>query len=167
MILTRQELTAKGHQKFSEDVIFNPEEYSNNPILISVDRLKAEVESDYVSDLVIVKIRLRGELTLRSTRSLKPVRYPLDVADETVYCFSDPGLEDDNIVLLKEEELNLTPIFYSLMIASLPLKVLAEDEEDHLSGEHWEVITEEEYLRRKSRDGEDSPFAALQDLDLE
>lgn len=167
MILTRQELTAKGHQTFSEDVVFDPEEYRNNPILLSVDRLRAEVETDFVSDLVIVKIRLRGELTLRSTRSLKPVRYPLDISDENIYCFSDLGLEDDNVILLKEDELNLTPIFYSMMIASLPLKVLAEDEEEHLSGDHWEVITEEEYLRRKSSDTEDSPFTALRDLDIE
>ena len=57
-------------------------------------------------------------------------------------------------------------IFYSLLIASLPLQVTNEDDE-YINGDGYEVISEEEYIRRKNKSIENSPFASLKDFDLD
>ena len=41
-----------------------------------------------------------------------------------------------------------------------------KDEEDIIEGDDWEVITEDEYNKRKN-DSSSSPFACLKDIDLE
>ena len=166
MILTRQDLLSSGLQQYHEEVIFKEEDFKSNPLIISVDELHAYVESNYVSSLNMIKIRLEGELTLHSTRSLKPVKYELEIEDDMILAFQeDNDLIDENIILFKEDELNLTPIFYSMLIASIPLKVLADDEEELISGDKWEVITEDAYNSRKKE--EDNPFASLADIDFD
>ena len=44
--------------------------------------------------------------------------------------------------------------------------VIASDDKESYSGENWEVITEDEYNKRKNSE-ENSPFASLKDLDLD
>ena len=53
-----------------------------------------------------------------------------------------------------------------MIISSIPLKIIAKDDKESISGDNWEVITEDEYLQRKKSE-DNSPFALLKDLDLE
>jgi len=164
MILSRVELTSKG--VYDEVLNFDKELYKNNPILLDIKSLKGRVEVDYVSNLSLLKISLNGELVLRSTRTLKPVNYKLRVKDNLTITLTKLDYIDEDIIYLNEDELNMDDIFYSLLIASLPLQVTNEDDE-YINGDGYEVISEEEYIRRKNKSIENSPFASLKDLDLD
>lgn len=164
MILSRVELTSKG--VYEEILTFDKELYQNNSILMDIKSLKGKVEVDYVSNLSLLKISLNGELVLRSTRTLKPVNYKLRVRDNLTITLTKLDYIDEDIIYLKDDELDVNQIFYSLLIASLPLQVTNKDDE-YIAGEGYEVISEDEYFRRKSNVSEDSPFAALKDLDLD
>ena len=164
MILSRVELTSKG--VYDEVLNFDKELYKNNPILLDIKSLKGRVEVDYVSNLSLLKISLNGELVLRSTRTLKPVNYKLRVKDNLTITLTKLDYIDEDIIYLNEDELNMDDILYSLLIASLPLQVTNEDDE-YINGDGYEVISEEEYIRRKNKSIENSPFASLKDFDLD
>ena len=114
----------------------------------------------------MVSIALKGEMVLRSTRSLKPVNHEIDLEDEIVYTYNKDLVDNEQVFLLEDDELDLDKTIYSLIISSIPLKVIASDDKESYSGENWEVITEDEYNKRKNSE-ENSPFASLKDLDLD
>lgn len=166
MILSRQELTQKNKQIFTEKIIISPEQIKNNQMIISVDNLLATVIVEYISSLTMVKVNIKGKMVLRSTRTLRPVDYDVDINDDFIVCYNQEDIADDSMILLEGDSLDLNEYFYSIIIASIPLKVIAPDDEESFVGEDWEVITEDEYNRRKKSDESTSPFAALKDLDL-
>lgn len=166
MILSRQELTQKNKQIFTEKIIISPEQIKNNQMIISVDDLLATVTVEYISSLTMIKVNIKGKMILKSTRTLRPVNYDVDINDDFIVCYNKDEIIDDSMILLEGDSLDLNEYFYSVIIASIPLKVIAPDDEEKISGEDWEVITEEEYYRRKKNDESSSPFAALKDLDL-
>jgi len=166
MILSRQELTQKNKQVFTEKIIISPEQIKNNQMIISVDDLLATVIVEYISSLTMIKVNIKGKMILKSTRTLRPVNHDVDINDDFIVCYNKDEIIDDSMILLEGDSLDLNEYFYSIIIASIPLKVIAPDDEEKISGEDWEVITEEEYYRRKKNDENSSPFAALKDLDL-
>ena len=166
MKITRQELFSKGKKLFEEEVIFTEEELSSSTSIISVAPLKAKVTVENITDVTIVKISLKGQLVLRSTRSLKPVDFYLNGKDEIIYTMNKELVDDDTVYLFNDDELDLRPFFYSLLITSIPIQIIGKDD-DYVSGEDWEVISEEEYYRRKQNDVSSSPFSSLLDLDLD
>lgn len=166
MKITRQELFSKGKKLFEEEVIFTSEEVKDVPSIISLEPLKAKVSVENITDVTIVKISLKGKLVLRSTRSLKPVDFFLKANDEIIYTLNKELVDDDTVYYFNEDELDLRPFYYSLLVTSIPIKIIGKDDE-FVSGDDWEVISEEEYYRRKQNDVESSPFSALLDLDLD
>lgn len=135
-------------------------------MIISVDDLLATVIVEYISSLTMIKVNIKGKMILKSTRTLRPVNHDVDINDDFIVCYNKDEIIDDSMILLEGDSLDLNEYFYSIIIASIPLKVIAPDDEEKISGEDWEVITEEEYYRRKKNDENSSPFAALKDLDL-
>ena len=71
------------------------------------------------------------------------------------------------MIRFTDNEFDLRPYIYSLLISSLPIQIIGEDDEEYMSGKNWEVMTEEEYLKRKQNDVSSSPFSSLLDEDFE
>lgn len=165
MKITRQELFSKGKKTFEEDVIFSEDELKNIDSLISIESLKAKVIVDNITDISIVKIFLKGNLVLRSTRSLKPVDYYLNGKDEIIYTQNNELVDNNTVYLFNEDELDLKKFYYSLLVTSIPIQIIGKDDE-YVSGEDWEVISEDEYYKRKNN-VESSPFSKLLDIDLD
>lgn len=166
MKITRQELTSNGKKEFFEELHFTKDDYKDNQLLIDIKSLNFKIESNCISDLIMMKFFLKGDLILKSTRSLKPVDYKLNVKDEIIYTLNKDLVDEESVFYLENDEIITEPIAYSLLISSLPLQVIAKDEEDIIEGDDWEVITEDEYNKRKN-DSSSSPFACLKDIDLE
>lgn len=166
MRLSRQELTSKEPHFFDEELVIALELIQNNPLIINIDKIKLHLESRYVSSMTLIKIDLDASMILKSTRSLKPVPYQMRVKDDVVVCYDNESFDPDSMITLDGDYLDIDEICYSLIIASLPIKVISPDDDDIIKGESWEVITEEEYNKRKNEDNSSSPFAALKDLDF-
>ena len=162
MRISKQELLAKGQHLFEENINYDKSLYENNPLIDNIGEINAEVSTNLVSDLIMVSIALKGEMILRSTRSLKPVNHEIDLEDEIVYTYNKDLVDNEQVFLLEDDELDLDKTIYSLIISSIPLKVIARDDKESYSGENWEVITN----KRKNSE-ENSPFASLKDLDLD
>jgi len=165
MRISKQELLAKGQHTFEETITYDESVFSSNPFIKEAKEIKAIVKTENVSELILLEIKLEGNLILLSTRSLLPVDYHLKTKDKIVYSYNKDLVDNEEIFLL-EDDLDLDKIFYSMIISSIPLKIIAKDDKESISGDNWEVITEDEYLQRKKSE-DNSPFALLKDLDLE
>lgn len=166
MRISKQELLSKGHHQFTETIKYDSSLFNANPLIISLSDIKVQVDTEYISQLIIVKIKLIGEMVLHSTRTLKPVNYPLNINDQIIFTYNEDLIDGDEVVLLNSDELDLDDVFYSLIISSIPLQVIAPDDEELITGDSWEVITEDEYHKRH-QEVNDSPFAVLNELDLD
>lgn len=166
MKLTRQELTSKGKKEFEELYTLTDEQIEQNPLLIKGDNIKIKLISEYVASLTLIKIYVNGNLILKSTRSLKPTNFPLNVEDDLVLAYDQTLFDNETMILVEGDEFDFDEYIYGLIVGSIPLKVLADDEKDTISGKDWEVLTEDEYNKRK-KEVNNSPFASLEDLDLD
>ena len=159
MILTRHDIISQGKKVFEQEIIFTEEELKGNDSILSINNLCARVECEYVAMLTIIKIYLYGELVLKSTRTLRPVEYDFDEEDEIVLSHTDDGFDPDTMIRYDGGEFDLRPHLYSLLITSLPIQILSSEDEEYISGDNWEVMTEEEFLKRRKEDVSSSPFS--------
>ena len=167
MILTRHDIISQGKKVFEQEIIFTEEELKGNDSILSINNLCARVECEYVAMLTIIKIYLYGELVLKSTRTLRPVEYDFDEEDEIVLSHTDDGFDPDTMIRYDGGEFDLRPHLYSLLITSLPIQIFSSEDEEYISGDNWEVMTEEEFLKRRKEDVSSSPFASLLDEDFD
>ena len=116
MRISKQELLAKGQHLFEENINYDKSLYENNPLIDNIGEINAEVSTNLVSDLIMVSIALKGEMILRSTRSLKPVNHEIDLEDEIVYTYNKDLVDNEQVFLLEDDELDLDKTIYSLII---------------------------------------------------
>ena len=124
----------------------------------------------------LVHYTVQTTLTVPSTRSLEPVELPMDFdVDELFmtkeqYQLRDDQLSAEEILLIEDAKLDLTESIEDNILLAIPMRVLTEEEEkttDFPKGTDWEVVSEEEYERRKLEEAEtkvDPRLAKLSEL---
>jgi len=144
--------------------------------------MSIEVMQRYFVDLI-----LTYSLTLPSTRSLEPVELTFEIPFNEVYIapdavdfedeesdIEDEDLEESAVFSLEKDILDLQKPIEDTILASIPMKVLSEEEQntDELpAGHDWEVVREEdidlaEPEEEESTEPENSPFSVLKEVDL-
>ena len=118
-----------------------------------IDRLndiiaKGKISLNEENDLII-NAKIKGTMILKDDITLEPVTYNFDTDFE------------DNIINQKNE-IDITDILWQNIITEIPSKVRATDEDVHLSGDGWRVISEDEY--NEERNKVNNPFANLEEL---
>ena len=150
MILLKNEIKSKKIVSIDEDFKIKEEDLEVCHDILEVKNIKAELNAQYVSDLVVCKLHVIADLVLKSTRTLKPVDYHIDDSDEITLCFDsiDYDLGED-ILEIKDDNYDFYRDIFSLVVTNIPLKIIGKDDPDYQEGDNWEVITEEEYNKRK------------------
>lgn len=115
-------------------------------------------------------------ITLPSSRSLEPVELPLlfDVDEvfmtEEQYQRRNGLISDEEILLLEKSTIDLAESVEDNILLAIPIQVLSEEEQrssDLPKGADWEVVSEEEYLRKQEEAAEtqvDPRLAKLSEL---
>ena len=167
MILTKLEIQNLKHVEIEEEFVPSKEQLQSISSLLEFKWAKAKMVAECVSDLVIVKLSIKGEMVLKSTRSFVPVNFKFDEEDEQTYSLvNDKELLTADIVLFPKDQIDFNDDLFSLIVTSIPLKVVASDEPSSFSKDNWEVISEEEYNKRKSSKI-DSRFSVLDDFEID
>ena len=167
MIISKNELLEKKEiELFSKDEI---DDSSLKQIdgFISIDKFQTKVKAKYVEgmDLAIVELSIDALLNFKSTRTLKPTKLKLKEKENLTYSFTyNKDLEDESIININDNEIDLHDEIVSLVITSIPIKVIVEDDPESFSKDNWEVISEDQYNNRKKTS---SAFDALKDLDVD
>ena len=122
-------------------------------------------EADYISELALIKIHVKGKMILRSTRTLKPVDYYFSEREElTCSFYQDEDLNDENIIFVEDDKIDIDEEVISLIITSIPIKIIGKDEPEHFEGDGYEVMSEDEYYQKDKENKIDPRFASLSSL---
>jgi len=98
---------------------------------------------------IIINANIKGIMTLKDDLTLEPVTYNFDTEFEE-------NVDEKNSII------DITNILWQNILVEIPSKVRGTNEDVHLSGDGWRVISEEEY--NKERNKANNPFANLDEL---
>lgn len=167
MILLKNEIKSKKIVSIKEEFVINKEDLEVCHDILEVKSISAELNAQYVSDLVICKLHVVADLVLRSTRTLLPVEYHIDDSDEMTLCFDSIDYElGEDIIEIKDDNYDFYKDIFSIIVTNIPLKIIGKDDPEYQQGDNWEVITEEEYIKRKN-ENIDPRMAQFANIDLE
>lgn len=165
MIIYSNDVKAKKAIRFDQDIEINIKDIESYPDIIKVNKVHVILEAKEVVDLVVVEYKIDADLILRSTRTLKPVPYTIQEEVALTLSFEENDYEDEDIIQV-DDQFDMYPEILSTLITSIPLKIIGKDDPETLKGDNWEVISEDEYYKKKKEEV-DPRFAKLLDFDLE
>lgn len=166
MLIFRNDIKAKKALRFDEDIIISIEDIASNPDIIEIKKVHVTLEAKEVVDLVVVEYTLKADLILRSTRTLKPVPYKIKETVALTLSFEENDYDDEDIIQVNDDRYDMYPEFLSTLITSIPLKIIGKDDPESIKGDNWEVISEDEYYKKK-KETVDPRFEKLLEFDLE
>lgn len=129
----------------------------------------------YDDGLYLLDYELQTVLTLPSSRSLKPVSFPMTVFVNEVFSSVEnlkgdvEFVDADLIIPLEKDLISCDESVEDNILLEIPLQILAEDEQSYTdlpTGKFWSVISEDSYEAKKAEQKEEkkSPFASLDGL---
>ena len=145
-----------------------------NQEILDVKDILAVGKVQYEDRLYFLDYQLSYTIVLASSRSMEPVElaesYPVtEVFMEGATNQLDQEVLDDDLVLpIENGEIDLAESVADNILLNIPIKVLTAEEEagqGFVSGNDWQIMTEEEYQAQQAvKKEENSPFAGLQGL---
>ena len=142
--------------------------------VLNLEQLQASGQVVYDNGLYLLDYQLSYDITLPSSRSLEPATLGFNyLVSETFIQEADAALQkelvEENLVLiLNDDTIDLNESILDNILLNIPLRVLTPEEESgqiSLSGNDWEVLSEEDFAALKQGEKEASnPFAQLNGL---
>lgn len=133
-----------------EEQVNIPKEFLINSRIDDLTNItaKGNIKLNEENELTINAI-VKGTMTLKDDLTLEPVSYNFETEVEEIY----PN---------QESIVDITNLLWQNILVEIPSKVRATDEDVHLSGDGWRVISEEEY--NEERNKANNPFTNLEEL---
>ncbi len=145
-----------------------------NPEILDVTSIQAVGKVRFEAGLYFLEYQLSYNLTMASSRSLKPVQWSESYPVMELFATDEDSLKDQELLEadmalgIEGETIVLDESVADNILLNLPVKVLTPEEEagdDLPSGENWTVMTEEDFeAASQKKKEENSPFAQLQGL---
>lgn len=168
------EITKKKHINFEENLDLHEELLARSSEILDCSIIETRGEVSYEDGLFYLDYQLKTVLTLPSSRSLRAVEYPMEVVVNEIFTTEENAkenqelLDNDMIFILDKDLISLDESAADNILLEIPLRVLAENEEDEAMpmGKFWSVLTEEDYKKQQEekQDEKKSPFAGLDGL---
>ncbi|MBI5974499.1 YceD family protein [Staphylococcus canis] len=123
--------------------------------LIDISPVEADGELHIKDNEVVADLHLSGTYTMPCARTLVPVEVPFDTS--TTEVFDLDGLyedeDDEHYHLVTDGMINLRDIAEEVVMLEKPMRVVAEDSDNMLSGgQGWQVIDEDDLDNDPSQD---------------
>lgn len=112
--------------------------------------VKAKLSYDVHSNLLMADLKLKGKMILPCSISFVDVPISFKTTSKLVFSF-DPVDEDSDIIMVDGEVLDFKPEILGLIWLEVPVVVISPRIKELPSGDGWEVLTEEEFGRRKEQ----------------
>ena len=145
-----------------------------NQEIIDVKDIVAIGKVQYEDLMFFLDYQLSYTIVLASSRSMEPVElkesFPVtEVFMEGATNQLDQEVLDGDLVLpIENDEIDLSESVSDNILLNIPIKVLTAEEEagqGFVSGNDWQIMSEEEYQAQQAiKKEENSPFAGLQGL---
>ena len=109
----------------------------------SISPILVQGKADIDSKKVTFHLHITGELILPSSRTLKDVKFPINIQSTETFMYEVPDVEsiDVNLHPIDGEIISLTPIIEELILLEIPMQVLSAEDEPMpsslSSGKDW------------------------------
>lgn len=159
--------------QFEETLDIKEALMARNSSIIDVEEILINGYFVPSNDEVILHGQINASLTVPSSRSLEPVQLQLSIPIMERYVSegNDGNIGDyeETTIVLEYDYIDLDQAVIEIIAINIPVRVLTPEEEDSElpSGNHWTVVTEEDYERNKAKEKAetvDPRFAALKTL---
>ena len=148
---------------FEENINVKVEHYDN-----SLKDIRDVVVSGKLTrggqDKIYADLLIKGNFEMISGKTLKEVVVPFEIEEREEYIdksvFAGEEVFDVNLM---DMYIDLTPLVNELIILNIPITTSDEEELEMVSGNDWEVVSEES-LTDVKEETKESPFAALNGL---
>lgn len=145
--------------EFDETVQFDHLKERDNQIR-AISPIHIEGKADPDSKKVTFYLHITGELVLPSSRTLRDVRFPLDIHSTETFVYKSMDEQDDgeteNVHFIEGEMINLQPVIEELILLEIPIQVYNEADDqipaEQESGKGWTFIQWEDRGKEKKVD---------------
>ena len=171
------EVSKKKRIKFEEELDLTQELKQRSEEILDAKPVKVQGQIAYDDGIYYLDYTLEVDLTLPSSRSLKPVEYLMAIAVNEAFTTdeflkkNEDLLDSDIIFTLEADWISLSESVADNILLEIPLQILAEDEKAGAtslpSGKNWSVLSEADYQKQKEEEADKenkSPFAGLADF---
>lgn len=167
------EISKKKNIQFQEklELTESLKERSKEVLDMTVAELTGQVSYD--DGIFMLDYKLEVELILPSSRSLAPVKYPMEIfvseafSQDQSMISTDDSHPENMIFFLEGDSIDLDESVIDNIILEIPLRILTEEEEKDdqslPSGNNWQVISEERFaeLKEEQKLEKKNAFSAL------
>lgn len=145
---------------------------ARDPEIRAVTPIKVDGYLSFDDGDLLASVTLNGSMVIPSTRSLKPVTWPLNFTFSEIYV-TDPDheekYEEGQLVLeLDGDAVDIQAAIEDHILLSVPMQVLTPEEAEAgemPQGEDWTVMGEDDYVQTQEADEKPNPaFEKLKDL---
>ena len=145
----RNELLRERVIKFSDNIKFETNIFTKNPLIKGLRDVLAEGEVQFNSlqDIVDVTMDVSGIMICPCAITLEDVEVEFDIEIDEVFSFK--RAEEYDAIKIKGDELDLAPLVFEYIMQEVPLKVVKEGEIIYPKGKGWEITTEKDYEKTK------------------
>ena len=112
--------------------------------------VNSNLSYDVHSNLLMADLNVKGKMILPCSISFVDVPISFKTTSKLVYSFN-PVDDDSDIIVIDGEVLDFKPEVLGLIWLEVPAVVISKKIKELPSGEGWEVLTEEEFGRRKDQ----------------
>ena len=126
-----------------KDEIDIPKDYLLNSEIKDIS--KVNIDGEILDDglTLSVNLKIKCELTLICSISLKDVIYPVDININEIISSDDEKTDDFYKII--NNSIDLLPIIWQNILVEVPMKVVSPDYiEENIYGDGWKFITKEE-----------------------
>ena len=130
-------LNVKSKVDIDMQVLF-PKEDLNKAGILDMEKVNVKGNLTY-NEEYILKVNIKGEMTLPCSLTLEPVNYPFDIdIDENI----DEFIENSKKT---QKTIDILPIIWENILMEIPMKVISPNAKNmKTKGEGWELITDSE-----------------------
>lgn len=138
----------------NESIIFDPNLIANTKGLNDLKDVKVTGEATYHSsnELLHFDLKIKGVMNVNCAYTLEPVDYPFETDLVLEFAFMDGETLDEDIIVCKGNNIDITPYVYEEIVCSIPLKVVKKDATLPKKGKGWELKDDHEDVKEEQID---------------
>ncbi|MCR5333180.1 MAG: hypothetical protein K6E11_04110 [Bacilli bacterium] len=165
MILEVNKLVSRKPLVVDEDITFDADTYKCVLPLIDVKSCHVTMEASRYDDFVEVNIKVKADVILQSSYTLKPFNFKLNTSEE--YHFSSiKEDEESDFIVYKGSIIQMDEYIFNLISASIPMSPKAPGETFKSDSGDIRFMSEEDFLKEQEKEV-DHRFDKLDELEFD
>lgn len=129
------------------DIKYLNDKYLPGTILKKINEVKGEIVFYKVNEILNIKLDLNVSSEVESSYSLNIFNYNFIITDELYFSKFETKSESD-VIVIKNNKINLDDYVYSLILCSVPINVHQEGE-SLIKNDEFSVYSEDEFNKLK------------------